>query len=446
MATKLDLRELQYALNLRINPVEMDSNYFEQYQNLSFLEFNNKIGLPVKDGKEYPLFDYEIELYEVLEKNKLVWVKKATGLGITEFMLRWIAWKCCTDTKWKNYHVIFITGPRIDLSITLMDRLKRLFKDHMFETKNTVAIINGVVVECFPSHHLDSARGLNPKCIFLDEADFFPPNEQQEARAISERYIAKNDPYIIMVSTPNNPGGLYEQIERETNCIYVRKELNYEVGRDKIYTSEEIAKAKLSPSFEREYNLKYGIGHGNLYPYELVNALEERYDLAYKNGSRVRTIDPAFGGSEGASRFAILESEKIDGIIYPKYCMQIHRASPTAITDQIVDRDKKYPMPTLVDAAHSGLIRDLQYRGVNAVEVVFSKELSNMTMEGTQTVKEKRVRFHPDICQDLTAQLKAVEANDKGHPDKKKLRFDLGDTFQMACNFLKASDPEIVII
>jgi hypothetical protein len=46
-------------------------------------------------------------------------------------------------------------------------------------------------------------RGLpNVSFILLDEADFFPPSQQQDARDVSERYIAKSNPYIVMVSTP----------------------------------------------------------------------------------------------------------------------------------------------------------------------------------------------------------------------------------------------------
>jgi len=32
--------------------------------------------------------------------------------------------------------------------------------------------------------------------------------EQKEVRHVSERYIGKSDPYIVMISTPNSPGGL----------------------------------------------------------------------------------------------------------------------------------------------------------------------------------------------------------------------------------------------
>jgi hypothetical protein len=209
---------------------------------------------------------HEAGLQEILNdlKIKHLWIKKATGLGISEFFLRWIAYQCkYGDLKEKqiDVSVVIITGPRIELAVQLIDRLKATQKPD-YETKETVCIINGCKIEAFPSHHLASARGLNPFIVFLDEADFFPPKEQQEARAVSKRYIAKTNPYIIMVSTPYLPGGLYEQIEKEEPCLYHKIRWNYEVGRNKIFTNEQIEEAKKSITFEREYNLQYGVGIG----------------------------------------------------------------------------------------------------------------------------------------------------------------------------------------
>ena len=68
--------------------------------------FNHIIGLPKKENTEKPLFDYEKLLYDSLLvpdiynplqhtfKLKHLWVKKATGLGVTEFFLRFMAWLC----------------------------------------------------------------------------------------------------------------------------------------------------------------------------------------------------------------------------------------------------------------------------------------------------------------------------------------------------------------
>ncbi len=126
-----------------------------------------------------------------------------------------------------------------------------------------------------PTHHLAAMRGLPVvSFILLDEADFFPPGQQQDARDVSERYIAKSNPWIVMVSTPNAPDGLFEKIEREQEdtCLYKRLFLDYTYGLDKIYTREEIEKAKRSPSFEREYNLKYLGKVGNVFHTQDIEA------------------------------------------------------------------------------------------------------------------------------------------------------------------------------
>ena len=75
---------------------------------------NHIIGLPRKDGIGKPLFDYEKLLYSSLQlpefynpskhnlKEKHLWVKKATGLGVTEFMLRLMAWLCIRNDSYEN--------------------------------------------------------------------------------------------------------------------------------------------------------------------------------------------------------------------------------------------------------------------------------------------------------------------------------------------------------
>src|SRR4051812_30266994 len=52
------------------------------------------IGLPQKDGHDKPLYDYENIIYDTLQEHKHIWIKKATGLGVSEFMLRFMAWLC----------------------------------------------------------------------------------------------------------------------------------------------------------------------------------------------------------------------------------------------------------------------------------------------------------------------------------------------------------------
>jgi hypothetical protein len=145
--------------------------------------FNHTIGLPTKDGVEKPMFDYERTLYRpLLEpaflnsiptssinnieagsiaypfKHKHLFVKKATGLGITEFMLRFMAWLCLYDDSYRNSQMVIVTGPNQELAIKLIKRMKELFVNLgiNFQTKETVLELNGCRIEAFPSHHLDT--------------------------------------------------------------------------------------------------------------------------------------------------------------------------------------------------------------------------------------------------------------------------------------------------
>jgi hypothetical protein len=136
--------------------------------------FNDIIGLPKKNGKRHPLYDYERTLYMALTrpgylnslpahprsntssgsrsrysydslsqysrdlmsvlhpfKEKHLWVKKAIGLGVTEFMLRFIAWLCVRDDRCIGSQMVIVTGPNQELAIKLIKRMKGLFADKL---------------------------------------------------------------------------------------------------------------------------------------------------------------------------------------------------------------------------------------------------------------------------------------------------------------------------
>jgi hypothetical protein len=128
--------------------------------------FNDIIGLPQKEGIDKPLYDYEQLIFDSLvtpNGNKHIWIKKATGLGVSELMLRFMAWLCLKDNSLSGSQMCIVTGPRIELAIALIDRMKALFKRNnlaTFDSKETVIDLNNVKIEAFPSHHLDAMRGL----------------------------------------------------------------------------------------------------------------------------------------------------------------------------------------------------------------------------------------------------------------------------------------------
>ena len=124
--------------------------------------------MPQKNGQPMPLFDDEQMLFDILQQHKHVWIKKATGLGVTEFMLRYMTWLCFNGTtvnvssiasesrskielsgrsiasdnsytapesrskmRLSGTQMCIVTGPRIELAITLIDRMKELFRNYL---------------------------------------------------------------------------------------------------------------------------------------------------------------------------------------------------------------------------------------------------------------------------------------------------------------------------
>ena len=388
-----------------------------------------------------------------------------------------MAWLCLKDDTLSGSQMCIVTGPRIDLAIALIDRIKRLFADSskgllVFDTKETVVELNGVKIEAFPSHHLDAMRGLpNVSFILLDEADFFPSGQQQaDTGDVSERYIAKSNPYIVMVSTPNAPDGLFERIEKEAEdtCLYKRIFLDYTYGIGMIYTLEEIEKAKASPSFEREYNLKYLGKIGNVFHTKDIEAAIEKgrkynpdsFNPYYSFSSRSMGIDPAYG----SSAFGIVVTQFEDGIVQIMHAEEYHRPDYNEMLSVVYGLMSKYQVDSVyIDGANSSFIRSLKlqvgedpeydkviarYRSegldeswwtkdMRIIPVNFNKEHKAMLGHCKMILESEggRIAIHPDKFDKLITSLRTAVDND-GVLDKESTSYnDIFDAFRLALKF-----------
>jgi Terminase RNaseH-like domain len=419
--------------------------------------FNDLIGRPLKDGKEMPLYDYEYEIYHWLLESKdertrkRVWIKKATGLGVTEFMLRLMIWLCLRyPLQYINSQMCIVTGPNIDIAIKLIKRMKALFFRKLgiqFDNKETVIQIGSCTIEAYPSNHLDAYRSLeNPKFIFLDEADFFRKDQQEDARTVTERYIGKSDPHIAMVSTPNKPDGLFARLEVEKDelCIYHKLCLGYQVGLDKIYSKEDIAQARRSPSFEREYNLKYLGSIGNVFATEDIDyAISHDYHTIeylddFSNPPRLQGImgvDPGWG----SSNFGIVVTHFVDGIIRVAYVNQFTRSDHSEMVNEVWQLIQRFNVTkVLVDASAPSFIRalklqwgersdyenvDKELRDYMKVEPVsFGVEHKQLLYHAKFLLENKYLQIHPSFDKLITA-LRSAWAKD-GVLDKEVTSYD----------------------
>jgi hypothetical protein len=447
--------------------------------------FNHIVGLPVKDKVEHPIYDYEKILFDshLLNpkndfKNKHLWVKKATGLGVTELMLRLMAWLCTKDGDFWNSQMCIVTGPNIDIATKLIRRLKNIFERRLgiyFDNKETVLELTGCTIEAYPSNHLDAYRALeNPKFILIDEGDFFRKSEQEDVRLVTERYIGKSDPYIVMVSTPNAPNGLFEKIEREpeASCIYKRLKMDYTYGLNKIYSIQEIDKAKKSPSFGREYDLQYlGLIGNTFHTADIERAIElgKKYRTPNKYAQQSIGIDPGFGSSP----FGIVIVQFSDGVLQVLYADEFERPRYEDMINKVADLYNAFTniKNIFVDAANPELISSLKRevalerdnwgyvqekmayckkhhvdinRHMKVVPVPFSTEGKNMLIHTKELLEFESpiVAINPKF-EKLTTSLRTAISDDLGKLDKEATSYDnVLDAFRLSLQMFKLKDRE----
>ena len=411
-------------------------------------------------------------------KDKHLWVKKATGLGVTEFMLRLVAWLCTSGDGFRNTQACIVTGPNIDIAIGLIKRMKNIFESKLgviFQNKETVLELNGCTIEAYPSNHLDAYRALeNPKFILIDEGDFFRKSEQEDVRFVTERYIGKSDPYIVMVSTPNAPIGLFEKIKKEPeeSCIYKRLKMDYTYGINKIYSREEIEKAKKSPSFGREYDLQYLGLIGNTFhtaDIERAIALDKKYKITNTFAQKAMGIDPGFGSSP----FGIVIIQFSDGVLQVLYADEFERPRYEDMINKVADLYNSFTniKNIFVDASSPELISSLKSevanerdnwayvqekmayckkhhvdinRHMKVVPVPFSSEGKNMLIHTKELLEFETpiVAINPKFDK-LTTSLRTAISDDLGKLDKEATTYDnVLDAFRLSLQMFKLKEKE----
>lgn len=220
------------------------------------------------DGFEMPVLPYQRLLLQILNEKKALAIKKSRGIGASTFFIYWCIYKALHDFK-PGDRIIFTVGSRINLAEDILLRLKRVFVrkfpaiyNELLQQSTTKAIIGGVIVEAFPSHSI-SLRGYDRvKIIVIEEGDYYKKEEAKQIRASAEGFVGKpsSDPWIILISTPNAPGGVLETIEKEKDSLYWFMPLTYEYGLEgpyPIYSQEQLSRARKSPEWRREYCGEY---------------------------------------------------------------------------------------------------------------------------------------------------------------------------------------------
>jgi Terminase large subunit, T4likevirus-type, N-terminal len=340
--------------------------------------FNHVIFLPVKNSVEHPIYDYELDVIEKIENHRNVWIKKASGIGITELILRYLTWKILVNNDLEYKNVFIISGTYQQHASDVKARMENLFRKRFpsmqLESRFTDLWIKNTNVKIFPSRNVKDLRGYTDvSYLFIDEADHFEPSVNSELLHAITRYEEKSNCTTIMVSTPNRPDGLFQSIEHDPNSKYHKIFLHYTVGLGKIYDPLEIEKKKLEPEFPREYEGKYLGKIGNVFnPLRIDECIKlgnQLNDIPISNYN-LHSIGIDFGF--GSSKTAIVMTEHLkiednDKIIV-RFAEEYDKSNPQDIVDICHSLYRKH-WNTLffVDGANRG--------AVNLMKVAFDESL-----------------------------------------------------------------------
>ena len=246
-------------------------------------------------------------------------------------------------------------------------------------------------------------------------------------------------------------------------CLYTRLKFDYTYGLGKIYTKEEIQKARQPPSFDREYDLKHlGLIGNAFHQLDIDNAITDTYDPndAWSVSTalgRSMGIDEGFGSSE----FGIVITQGKDNAVEVIYAESFNRPLHNDMIDLIRKLKNKHHITKIfIDASNAGFISTLKfqlgdydyrtyteqkniinhmydprrdYNNVQVFPVNFASMHKDMLAHTNELLSAKKIKIHPTF-QKLITSLRTVVVNaNTGSLDKESTSHnDIFDAFRMS--------------
>ena len=200
-----------YPVHETVNTLVTDPNQLDIFKGKTFLEFNDIIGLPVKNGKDYRIYDYKLDIIDKIESNRNIWIKKSRGIGITELIIRYLSYKIVSSNELDYKKIIIVSGTMLKHANDVKERMQSLFTKRFpliqLQSKFTELWVKNTNIICMPSRNVKDLRGYTDiSYLFIDEADHFEPSVNNELLHAITAYEEKSNCTTIMVSTPNAPG------------------------------------------------------------------------------------------------------------------------------------------------------------------------------------------------------------------------------------------------
>ena len=136
------------------------------------------LGLPIKNGKEFPLFDFQKQIFDYLEEYQNIWIKKARGIGVTTFLIRYLVWKILYSNELDGKSIFIISGTREEFANYVKKKMEDLFLPRfpnvVLDSTYTELWSNKTWIKVMPTKNIKDVRGyMDVAYLFIDEEEHF---------------------------------------------------------------------------------------------------------------------------------------------------------------------------------------------------------------------------------------------------------------------------------
>ena len=283
------LTELPKALQ-QYGAIE-DLNPANPFKGMSFVQFNEAIGLP-KHPQTYepsPLTPFQLEFFNAVDKSKhhRFHVNKGRQMGFSELMLRIVAYRGLN--KYEGGAIKIIAGTRSAATKKLMDRLKEFFKGYpevvnKDESKHDLKLVlnNGTSYEGLPANPEAVTGDTKIRAFILDESSKWDLIDDRPVMNSIMPIVKTNRSDLFMFSTPKGMRGFFYEIEKEHD-EKTWEFFKYSIWRTEgnMYTTQEIQSflADNTVDVEQEYLNKFTTGRNSIFDKEFSTGDFEAEEL-----------------------------------------------------------------------------------------------------------------------------------------------------------------------
>ena len=103
-------------------------------------------------------------IFDTIEQNQNIWIKKARGLGVTTFLIRYLAWKILSSSELEGKSIFIVSGTREEFANYVKKKMEQLFEsrfpDLVLDSKYTELVLKKTWIKVMPTKKYQRHQGI----------------------------------------------------------------------------------------------------------------------------------------------------------------------------------------------------------------------------------------------------------------------------------------------